>query len=103
MANEISTPLLFPYDEEEFWEKIRKVLTDELKKIFPAKYDISYETPGLTQKPIYRAHEVCDMLGISRQTLIAWRKDGVLRAHKIKSRVFYLWSDIEKLIPPQKE
>jgi predicted DNA-binding transcriptional regulator AlpA len=99
MADNNKTPFLFPVDPEDFWEKIRKILIEELKRIFPLKEEVIYETPGLTKKPIYRAHEVCEMLGISRQTLHEWRKGGVLRAYKIKSRVFYLWSDIERHLP----
>jgi hypothetical protein len=95
--------VLFPIDADELWLKIRELLRDELKSIkLPAK-EVSYETPGLVQKPLYKAAEVCSMLQISRQTLHLWVKEGILKAYKIKSRVFFLWTDIEKLLQKDTE
>jgi hypothetical protein len=93
--------ILFSIEADEVWRKIRELLQDELQKVKPLAKEVSYETPGLFQKPVYKAAEVCTMLQISRQTLHLWVKEGILRAYKIKSRVFFLWADIEKLI--QKE
>jgi hypothetical protein len=95
--NNKTTPVLFPYDPDELWEKIREILRSELRKHQQSK-PVEYATPGLVQKPLYKAHEVCAMLQVSRQTLHAWSKEGILKPYKIKSRVFYLWNDIEKLI-----
>jgi predicted DNA-binding transcriptional regulator AlpA len=95
-ANEM--PVLIPYEPEVLWEKIRELLRSELQNAKAADKPVSYETPGLTQKPLFKAHEVCAMLQISRQTLHTWVKEGILKAYKIKSRVFFLWTDIEKLI-----
>ncbi len=95
------TTMLFPYEPEELWQKIRELLRSELQR---AKTDnsnvVTYEVTGMTQKPLYKAHEVCTMLQISRQTLHKWAKEGILKPYKIKSRVFYLWADIEKLVKP---
>ena len=95
--------VLFPYEADELWEKIRELLRDELKSLKTSPKEVSYETPGLVQKPLYKAHEVCTMLQISRQTLHMWVKEGLLKAYKIKSRVFFLWTDIEKLIQKERE
>jgi hypothetical protein len=91
--------ILFPYEPDELWEKIRQLLRSEIQnaKEHNAK-SVEYTTPGLVQKPLYKAHEVCTMLQISRQTLHQWVKEGILKSYKIKSRVFFLWNDIEKLI-----
>jgi len=96
------TTILFPYEPDELWEKIRQLLRTELQKArVTADVPVSYEVSGLTQKPLYKAAEVCKMLQVSRQTLHTWAKEGLLKPYKIKSRVFYLWSDIEKLIVPK--
>lgn len=94
------TPMLFPYCPEDLWEKIRELLREELQRL-NTKPEVSYHTPGLIQKPLYKAKEVCTMLQISRQTLNAWQKEGILKPYKIKSRVFFLWADLEKLISPK--
>lgn len=93
-----NTTILFPYEPDEFWEKVRELLRNELQRAEREKSSIKYDVPGLTQKPLYKAHEVCKMLTISRQTLHSWVKEGLLKQYKIKSRVFFLWSDIEKLM-----
>ncbi len=96
-----NTPVLFPYSPDELWEKIREILHSEIAQLSAHKEQaVSYAVPGLVQKPLYKAREVCTMLQISRQTLHAWVKEGILKPYKIKSRVFYLWRDIEKLIQP---
>jgi hypothetical protein len=101
MNNE-QTPVLFPYEQDELWEKIRELLRSELQKVQIGKdHPVNYEVPGFVQKPLFKAHEVCSMLQISRQTLHIWVKEGLLKAYKIKSRVFFLWTDLEKLIHKQ--
>lgn len=94
--NTTSTPMLFPIEPDEFWKKIQQLIRAELAK--KNEKQVEYTTPGFVQKPLYKAFEVCEMLNVSRQTLHAWAKEGLLRPYKIKSRVFYLWSDIEKLL-----
>lgn len=96
-----TTPMLFPYEPEELFQKIRELLHSELIKFLPeSKQQVSYEVNGLTQKPLYKADEVCAMFHITRQTLHEWGKEGIVKPYKIKSRVFYLWNDLEKLITP---
>jgi hypothetical protein len=102
--NNQNTTVLFPYEPEELWEKIRELFRSELQKSKATNEPpVAYEVPGLVQKPVYKAHEVCAIFQISRQTLHAWVKEGVLRQYKVKSRVFFLWNDIEKLISTPKQ
>lgn len=96
--NSNHTPILFPYEPDELWQKLRELIRSELNST-TAK-SVEYTTPGLTQKPLYKSAEVCKMLSISRQTLHSWVKDGILKPYKIKSRVYFLWNDLEKLIIP---
>jgi Helix-turn-helix domain len=91
-------PILFAYKSDELLELIRQLLRSELERIQRKDTHVSYETPGLIQKPLYKATEVCKLLHISRQTLHMWSKDGILKPYKIKSRLYYLWSDLEDLI-----
>lgn len=98
MSNQ-HTPILFPYEPDELWEKLRQLLRSELQKArMVTEQPVSYEVPGMLQKPLFKAREVCTMLDISRVTLDAWVKEGLLHKYKIKSRVFFLASDIEQLV-----
>jgi hypothetical protein len=89
--------------EDELMEKLRLLLKTELHALIPAGQPLEYTVPGLTQKPIFKATEVCQMLQISRQTLNEWKKSGLLPGYKIRSRLFFRWEDIEALLkrPPQ--
>ena len=94
--------ILFPIEADMLWEKIGEVVRNEMKNWKGnVQEPVKYEVSGMVQKPLYKAAEVCAMLQISRQTLHMWVKEGILRAYKIKSRVFFLWADIEKLIQKQ--
>ena len=90
--------ILVPFEVIELKEMIRQLLRSELQTLKKPNDAVSYDVPGMTQKPIYKAAEVCKMLQISRVTLHAWTKEGLIKPYKIKSRLFFLWADIEKLI-----
>jgi hypothetical protein len=99
MKNE--TPILFPYDPEMFWEKMKELVKIEMQRMQSKEpKEVQYTTPGMVQKPLYKAYEVCEMFDISRQTLHQWVKEGILKQYKIKSRSFFLWADLQKLILP---
>ncbi len=91
--------ILFPMPIEQVWEKFRELVRNELRNQEASrKAPVEYQVSGLVSKPLFKAHEVCEMMQISRQTLHAWVKEGLLKSYKIKSRVFFLSSDIEKLM-----
>jgi len=88
-------------DTEDFYKRIMLLIREELCNASKLSTSVAYSVPGLVQKPLYKASEVCTMFGITRQTLHSWNKDNILKPRKIKSRTFYLWADIEKLIIPK--
>ncbi|MCB0700520.1 MAG: MerR family transcriptional regulator [Chitinophagaceae bacterium] len=82
---------------DEYWGKLRELIRDELART-QKKEGVKYNVAGLTEKPIYKPSEVCEMLQVTRQTLHDWDKSGLLVPRKIKSRSYYLWKDIQKLL-----
>ncbi len=90
-------PILIPLEQEQFWAKLRELVQSELER-HSKKEQVSYSVPGMTQKPLYKASEVCTLFAISRQTLHTWVKEGKIRPYKVKSRVYYLAVDIENLV-----
>jgi excisionase family DNA binding protein len=95
------TPILFPYQPEEYWRQIRQIIREEVnnrekQKVVPAMYD----TPGLTYKPLYKIAEVCTLFQITKPTIYDWVKHGKLKPYKIRSRVYFLWQDIQQLLQP---
>src|SRR6185312_15712928 len=99
-----STPMLFPYDPDQYWQMIREIIREELKQI-PGKTITppEYQTRGMTYKPLYKIGEVCQIFQVTRPTIYDWVRHGKLKPYKIRSRVFFLWKDIELLLDPSRQ
>lgn len=95
----IVTPMLFPYAPEEFWTTMRTLIREEIhRNISQPPERVSLETPGLTEKPLYKIAEVCAIFQVSRPTIYDWVKHGKLKPVKIRSRVFFLSQDVLALM-----
>jgi excisionase family DNA binding protein len=94
----LATPLLIPYEPDEFWEQLRVIIREEIIKTSKSKNATSYQTSGMEYKPLYKINEVCDLFQVTRPTIYDWVKHGKLRPHKIRSRVYFLWNDIQQLL-----
>lgn len=82
-----------------FWAEMRKIIQEEMARTQKAAASAPLlETPGLTQKPLYRMSEVCRLFGVSRPTVYDWIKHGKLRRVKIRSRVYFLGTEIDQLL-----
>ncbi len=98
---QVATPMLFPISPDQFWQAMRELIREEINQLAnknPASTD--YHTPGLLQKPLYKMAELCTMLQVSKRTIYDWIKHGKLTPYKIRSRVYFLWQDVQKLIAP---
>lgn len=94
-----AVPMLFPIEPEQFWHLLRLLVREEINKI--DKLPVSapaYETPGLTYKPLYKIDEVCKLLMVTKPTIYDWIKHGKLKPYKIRSRVYFLWNDLQQLL-----
>jgi excisionase family DNA binding protein len=47
--------------------------------------------------------EVCVLFHVTKPTIYDWVKHGKLKPFKIRSRVYFLWQDIEALLHPAAE
>jgi len=95
------TPMLFPYEPDQFWRSIRQIIREEVSSIEKAKpVSPAYETPGLTYKPLYKIAEVCSLFHVTKPTIYDWIRHGKLKPFKIRSRVYFLWQDIQQLLQP---
>ena len=100
----VVTPMLFPYEPEQFLQSIRQIIREEVNNTEkPKLVPPSFETPGLTFKPLYKIAEVCALFHVSKPTIYDWVKHGKLKPFKIRSRVYFLWQDIQQLISPVEE
>jgi excisionase family DNA binding protein len=95
-----SIPILFPFEPEAFWTQIRDIIREEVEKSNSARGNsvTINETPGLTEKPLYNMQEVCSLFRITKPTIYDWIKHGKLRRVKIRSRVYFLGTEIRQLM-----
>lgn len=99
-----ATPMLFPYDPEQFWQSIRQIIREEVTKAEKQKPDSpNFQITGLTYKPLYKIAEVCALFNVTKPTIYDWIRHGKLKPFKIRSRVFFLWQDIQQLLQPSGE
>ncbi|MFT4094550.1 MAG: helix-turn-helix domain-containing protein [Niabella sp.] len=95
------TPILFPFEPEQFWQSIRQIIREEIVNIEKAKPIVpGHETPGMTYKPLFKIAEVCKLFQVSKPTIYDWVRHGKLKPYKIRSRVYFLWQDIQQLLNP---
>jgi excisionase family DNA binding protein len=95
------TPMLFPYEPEQFWQSIRQIIREEVNNAEKQRpISPTYETPGMTYKPLYKIAEVCTLFHVTKPTIYDWVKHGKLKPYKIRSRVYFLWQDIQQLLHP---
>lgn len=99
-----STPMLFPYDPEQFWRSMRQIIREEVGNMeAKGRVPSIYETPGMTNKPLYKIAEVCLLFQVTKPTIYEWIRCGKLKPLKIQSRVFFLWQDIQQLLQSSQE
>lgn len=101
---QLATPMLFPYEPDQFWQRVRLIIREEinqLEKNLPAATPTLYQTPGMQYKPLYKIAEVCNIFQVTKPTIYDWVKHGKLKPYKIRSRVYFLWQDIQRLLNPE--
>lgn len=97
----VVTPMLFPYEPEQFLQSIRQIIREEVNNFEKQKaVPVSFETPGRTYKPLYKIAEVCALFHVTKPTIYAWVKHRKLKPYKIRSRVYFLHHDIQQLLHP---
>jgi predicted DNA-binding transcriptional regulator AlpA len=105
MAQEITSAILVPMEVDEFWKQCRQIIREEFAvvsveaTISLKALKIASKMPGFQQKPIYSMEEIRFLFDeISRTTVYEWIKEGLLIPRKLKGKVYFLWSDIEKML-----
>lgn len=97
----VVTPILFPYEPEQFWQSLRQIIRVEVQSVDKQKTTPpSFQTPGLINKPLYKIAEVCALFHVTKPTIYDWVRHGKLKPYKIRSRVYFLSADIQQLLNP---
>ena len=91
------TPMLFPIAPSEFWKQIRTTI-EEVVKANNNQAVTHSATDHLPEKTLLNLSDVCAVFQISKPTLYDWLRQNKLKSFKIKSRRYFLRSDIEAMI-----
>jgi len=95
-----STPMLLPYEPDKYWAKICEIVREEIDRSKHAREKVQFATAGLDYKPLFKFDEICAIFKVSRPTIYDWIKHGKLKPYKIRSRVYFLWNDLQPLLDP---
>jgi excisionase family DNA binding protein len=84
--------MLFPFKPEQFWQFLRQVIREEVENISMRQTTAaSFETAGMTYKPLYKIEELCTLFLVTRPTIYDWVKHGKLKPYKIRQGfTFYI-------------
>lgn len=95
------TPMLFPMAPEEFWKQIKSTI----EEVVSEKINQPFQPPTdhLPEKALLKASDVCAVFQVSKPTLYDWLRQDKLKSFKIKSRRYFLRTDIEAMIRKQFE
>ena len=67
------TPLLFPYEPEQYWHLMRVIIREEMHNLDKKQcVSSSYETPGMAYKPLFKMSEVCELFHVTKPTIYDW-------------------------------
>jgi predicted DNA-binding transcriptional regulator AlpA len=91
------TPMLFPITPSEFWKQIRIIIEQVIAEKL-AKQNLPLNHSLLPEKALFKPAEVCKIFQVSKPTLYEWLKLKKLKSFKVKSRRYFLRTDIENLI-----
>ncbi len=78
MERNSSVPILIPFEPEEFWNHIRIIIREEVTRNHKEQPQMAgiMETPGLTEKPLYKIQEICTLFKVTKPTIYDWIKHG---------------------------
>jgi predicted DNA-binding transcriptional regulator AlpA len=96
MINE--TPMLFPMAPAEFWKQIKSTIEEVVKANINQTTVQSPPTDHLPEKALLKLCDVCAVFQVSKPTLYDWLRQNKLKSFKIKSRRYFLRTDIEAII-----
>ena len=95
MLNE--TPMLFPMAPAEFWKQIKSTV-EEVVKANSNQASVQPHTDHLPEKALLKLSDVCAVFQVSKPTLYDWLRQNKIKSFKIKSRRYFLRTDIEAMI-----
>lgn len=89
--------MLFPMAPAEFWKQIRSTV-EEVVKANSNQAAFQPHTDRLPEKALLKLSDVCALFQVSKPTVYDWLRQNKIKSFKIKSRRYFLKTDIEAMI-----
>ena len=96
------TPMLFPMAPAEFWKQIKTTIEEAVKANIN-QTGIRPPTDHLPEKALLKLSDVCAVFQVSKPTVYDWLRQGKLKSFKIKSRRYFLRTELEAMIRNQED
>lgn len=90
------TPMLFPMAPAEFWKQIKSTVEEAVKANSHQTAQPTHD--HLPEKALLKLSDVCAVFQVSKPTLYDWLRQNKIKSFKIKSRRYFLRTDIEAMI-----
>ncbi len=74
-------------------DDLRNMVSQCMREALSNEKPIPVQIDQIIEQPISQP-EAIKFLGKSRQTLISWRRKGIIHAHTLGGRVYYLRSEL---------
>lgn len=91
----MTTQLYAINDSDEFFNKIRKVIKEELS-------ENKKEKSSEKKSPFIKIDEVCKILQVSKPTVYQWVKKELVKIYKVSSRTYFNKDEILNFLNSQK-
>jgi predicted DNA-binding transcriptional regulator AlpA len=96
------TPMLFPITPFKFWKQIRMIIEQVIaEKLIKQNHSLNHSL--LPVKALFKALEVCKIFEVPKPTIYQWLKQKKLKSFKVKSRRYFLSTEIESVISAKPE
>lgn len=79
-----------------------KELRGVLKKLIKAEFEKLVQHQGNNNERILTQDDVLEILRITKPTLYAWERQGLIKRYSIGGRVYYLWSELVGMLRDEK-
>ena len=79
---------------DELSNALRLIIMQELSYI---QANVNPKNTSEIEKPLTQV-EACEFLGKSRQTLVKWRKKGIIKSYRLNGRVYFKPSELLKAL-----
>ena len=90
-------PMFFPIAPNDFLKQIRATI-EEVVSEKPNQTNLHQSNNHLPEKAFLKINDICTIFQVSKPTIYDWIKQDKIKSFKIKSRRYFLKTEIEAMM-----